>query len=231
MTSNDKATNKKGATRTSDDDASASSYDSCDVSDDNHLMTTDTLLYRILRNAKMDCFTEDLDDVFPFAEKYETMTGNRLRIQQSVLGKFCVYRCSSHIDCLFLVQFSKQHSDGKFVLPRMNANHSAVAWPNKNLDGRQLKKRCRQGKLREIVTRVLQTKEGLPVPKDIMKMASNKDLPYMVAWRASNGNELCQAKAYVMNFQLIIPYLDKMQKCILCPFWLVYKRDRGLQHH
>jgi hypothetical protein len=99
----------------------------------------------------------------------------------------------------------------------MNANHSAVARPNKALDGRQLKKRRRQGKLREIVTRVLQTKEGLPVPKDIMKTASNKeyneDLPYMVAWRAINGNELCQAKADVMNFQLIIPYLDEMRKC------------------
>jgi hypothetical protein len=55
----------------------------------------------------------------------------------------------------------------------MNANHSAMARPNKTPDGRQLKKRRRQGKLREIVTRVLQTKEGLPVPKDIMKMASN----------------------------------------------------------
>jgi hypothetical protein len=61
MTRNDKATNKKGTTRTSDDDASASSYYSCDVSDDNHQVTTDTTLYRILHNAKMDCFT-DLDD-------------------------------------------------------------------------------------------------------------------------------------------------------------------------
>jgi hypothetical protein len=185
MTSNDKATNKKGTTRTSDDDASASSYFSCDVSDDNHQMTTDTTLYRILHNAKMDCFM-DLDDVFPFIEKYKTMTGNRLRIQQSVLGKYRVYRCSSHIDCPLLVRFSKRHSDAKFVLSKMNANHSAVARSNKALDGRQLKKRRHEGKLGEIlVTRVLQTKEGRPVPKDIMKTASNKeyneDLPYMVA--------------------------------------------------
>jgi hypothetical protein len=77
----------------------------------------------------------------------------------------------------------------------MNANHSTVPRPNKALDGRQLTKR-RQGKLGEIVTRVLQTKDGLPVPKDIVKTASNKeyneDLPYMVAWRAINGNVLCQ---------------------------------------
>ena len=148
-------------------------------------MTTDTTLYRILHNAKMDCFM-DLDDVFPFIEKYKTMTGNRLRIQQSVLGKYRVYRCSSHIDCPLLVRFSKRHSDAKFVLSKMNANHSAVARSNKALDGRQLKKRRHEGKLGEIlVTRVLQTKEGRPVPKDIMKTASNKeyneDLPYMVA--------------------------------------------------
>ena len=35
----------------------------------------------------------------------------------------------------------------------------------------------------------------------------------MVAWRAINGNELRQAKADVMNFQLIIPYLDEIQTC------------------
>jgi hypothetical protein len=114
----------------------------------------------------------------------------------------------------------------------MNANLSAVARPNKALDGRQLKKRRRQGKLREIVTRVLQTKEGLPVPKDIMKKtASNKeyneDLPFMVAWRAINGNELCQAKADVMNFQLIIPYLDEMRKCN--PLSLVGGYTRGTE--
>ena len=208
-TSNGKATSGNGKA------TNKSSYYSCDVSDDKHQMTTDTTLYRILHSAKIDCF-KDLDDAFPFIEKYEMMTGNRLRIQQSVLGKYRVYRCCSHIDCPFLVRFSKRHSDGKFVLSRMNANHSTVPRPNKALDGRQLKKR-RQGKLGEIVTRVLQTKDGLPVPKDIVKTASNKeyneDLPYMVAWRAINGNVLRQAKADVMNFQLIIPYLDEMQKC------------------
>ena len=48
-------------------------------------------------------------------------------------------------------------------------------------------------------------------------MASNKDysedLPFMVAWRAINGNVLCQAKADVMNFQVIIPYLDERREC------------------
>jgi hypothetical protein len=84
------------------------------------------------------------------------------------------------------------------------------------VDGRRLKKRC-QGKLGEAVTRVLQTKEGLPMSKDIIKTASNKeynkDLQYMVAWHAINDNVPCQRKANVMNFQLIIPYLDEMRNC------------------
>jgi hypothetical protein len=42
------------------------------------------------------------------------------------------------------------------------------------MDGRQLKK-CWQGKLGKVVARVLQTKEGLPVPKDMIKTASNKE--------------------------------------------------------
>jgi hypothetical protein len=69
-------------------------------------MTTDTTLYYILHNAKMGCFM-NMDDVFSFIEKYKTMTGNRLQIQQSVLGKYRLNRCSSHIDCPYLVQFSK----------------------------------------------------------------------------------------------------------------------------
>ena len=84
------------------------------------------------------------------------------------------------------------------------------------MDDRQLKKR-RQGKLQEGVTRVLQTKKGLPAPKDVMKTASNKeynkDLSYMVAWRAINDSVLGRGKAGLMNFQLIIPYLNEMQRC------------------
>ncbi len=98
----------------------------------------------------------------------------------------------------------------------MNPKLSAVSRPNCAVSGRRLKKRC-QGKLGEVVTRVLQTKEGLPMPKDIIKTANNKeyneDLPFMVAWRAINDNVPRQRKADVMNFQLIIPYLVEMRKC------------------
>jgi hypothetical protein len=68
-----------------------------------------------------------------------------------------------------------------------------------------------------VVARGLQTKQGLIVPKEKMKTASNKeynkDLPYVVAWRVIHDNVLCQRKDGVMNFQLIILYLDEMRKC------------------
>ncbi|KAI2509096.1 MULE transposase domain [Fragilaria crotonensis] len=205
-----------GSTKERDDaDASSVKNGADDDACNSEQMMVDTTLYRIMHKAKIDCF-KDLDDAFPIIEKYETMTRNRLRIQQSVVDKFRVYRCTSHVACPFLVRFSRRHSDGKFVLSRMNPKHSKVLRPNCAVDGRQLKKR-RQGKLQEVVTRVLQTKEGLPVPKDVMKTASNKeyneDLPYMVAWRAINESALGKRKAGVMNFQLIIPYLDELKKC------------------
>ena len=64
------------------------------------------------------------------------------------------------------------------------------------VDGSQLKKRC-QGKVGEVVRRVLQAKEGLPVPKVIINTASNKEynkeqsttmrfVKRRLAWRTSS---------------------------------------------
>ena len=136
--------------------------------DDGSEMTGDTVLYRIVNSAKVDCFNK-LDDTSPIIKKYEAMTGNRLRIQQSIVDKFRVYRCTSHEACPFLVHFSKRPKDGKFILTKMNPKHGNVVRPNRAADGRQLKnKRC-QGKMEEVVLRVLQTKDGPPVPADIIK--------------------------------------------------------------
>ena len=145
------------------------------------------------------------------------MTRNRLRIQQSVVDKFRVYRCSSHIACPFLVQFSRRHSDGKFVLSRMNPKHSEVLRPNCAVDGRQLKKN-RQGKLQEqVVTRVTANERGISSAEGCHRTASNKgyneDLLYVVAWRTINDSVLGRRKAGLMNFQLKIPYLDEMRRC------------------
>jgi hypothetical protein len=166
------------------------------LSDDGSERTGDTVLYRITHRSKLDCFNK-LDDTSPIIEKYEAMTGNRLRIQQSIVDNFRIYRCTSHEACPFLVRFSKRPKDGKFILTKMNSKHSNVVRPNRAADGRQLKKR-RQGKMDEVVLRVLQTKDGPPVPADIIKTASNKeynkDCPYMAAWRAINHDIVRQKR-------------------------------------
>ena len=59
-------------------------------------------------------------------------------------------------------------------------------------------------------------REFRAVPRDIMKTTSqkeyNKDLLYKVAWRVINeDNAICQKKYGMMNFHLIILYLDKMR--------------------
>jgi hypothetical protein len=76
--------------------------------------------------------------------------------------------------------------------------HSNVCCPSWAADGRQLKKHC-QGNLGEVILRVLQTKEGVPVPRDITKTTSqkeyNKDLLYIVAWRVIiEDDAICQKK-------------------------------------
>ena len=112
--------------------------------DDGSEATNDTALYRIMHTAKVDCFNK-LEDTRRIIEKYEATTGNRLRIQQSVVDRFRVYRCTSHEACPFLVRFSKRKRGGKFYLTKMNPKHGLVVRPNRAADGRQLKKR-RQGK-------------------------------------------------------------------------------------
>ena len=106
---------------------------------ENRETPADTTFYRILHNDKIDSF-KDLDDVLPVVEKYETLTGNRLRIQQSVLDKYRVFRCCAHVQCPFMVRFSKRHSDGKFVLSRMNQKHNPVPRSSKCCFGRQATK-------------------------------------------------------------------------------------------
>jgi ribosomal protein L32 len=181
--------------------------------DDRSETTGDTALYRIMHSAKVDCF-DKLEDTSPIIEKYEATTGNRLRIQQSIVDRYRVYRCTSHEACPFLVRFSRS-KDGKFILTKMNPKHGLVVRPNRAADGRQLKKR-RQGKIDEMIVRVLETKDRPPVPADIIKTASNKeyneDLPYMAAWRALNQDVVRQKKTSVMNFQLIIPYVEELRK-------------------
>ena len=93
--------------------------------------------------------------------------------------------------------FSKRAKDEKFILTKMNPKHGLVVRPNRAADGRQLKKR-RQGKMDEVILRVLETKDRPPVPADIIKTATkkeyNEDLSYMAAWRALNHDVVRQKR-------------------------------------
>jgi hypothetical protein len=89
-----------------------------------------------------------------------------------------------------------------------------VLRPCRAADGRHLKKR-RQGRLDDVVVRVLETKDGIPTPGDVVKTAGTKNnmsVPYQVAYRTLNKDTMQQKKSSVKNFQLIVPYLEAMMK-------------------
>ena len=191
----------------------AQDCDSGDEAQDCDSGTTDTALYRIMEEKQSECF-KNLDEVTAIIDAYEARTGNRLRIQKSLKDKFRVYHCCVHVDCRFQVRFSRRRSDGLFVVSRLKPKHGSVQRPSRAADGRQLKKR-RQGRLDDVVVRVLRTKEGAPTPGDVVKTAGTKNnmsVPYQVAYRALNEDNLQQKKASVKNFQLIVPYLEEMKK-------------------
>jgi hypothetical protein len=165
----------------------------------------DTLFYRIVHNAKVDSF-QDLDDLAVFIEQYELQSSNRLRIQQSVAGKFRLYTCCSHVKCPFRLRFvSKSNIGGRYILTTSNLKHSTTVKTNLAADGRQLKRRRQGEMMNEILKRVRATKEGPPVPADVIKTASNREynekLPYMAA------------QANIRSFELIIPYLKELKRC------------------
>jgi hypothetical protein len=201
------ATTVSSLKQDSDFDATGDEAQDCDSG------TTDTALYRIMEEKQSECFN-NLDEVTAIINAYKARTGNRLRIQKSLKDKFRVYHCCVYVDCRFQVRFSRRRSDGLFVISRLKPKHSSVQCPSHAADGRQLKKR-RQGRLDDVVVRVLRTKEGAPMPGDIVKTAGTKNnmsVPYQVAYCALNDDNLQQKKASVKNFQLIVPYLEEMRK-------------------
>ena len=128
--------------------------------------------------AKVESF-KDLDDVNVIIDAYESLSGNRLRIEKSQKDKYRVYQCCLHVGCPFQVRFSKQRADDMYVLSVLKTKHSTVARPNRAVDGRRLKKR-QQDRLDAVMVRVLQTKErGDPTPGDIMKTAGGKSTSLM----------------------------------------------------
>jgi hypothetical protein len=183
---------------------------------DQNSASTDTVMYQIMDDMKLDGFKE-LVDVNVIIEEYQKRTGNRLRIQKSKKDKFRVYRCCEHVNCTFQVRFSRRRSDGYFVLAtsQEKSMHSTDHIPPKVKGDRKFKKR-RKGMLKDVIVRVLETKDGAPTPGDIMKTAKSKnnntDIHYNIAWRALNEDTLQGKTASLKNFELIVPYLEEMTK-------------------
>ena len=92
--------------------------------------------------------------------------------------------------CTFQVRFSRRQSDGLFVLSKLSTKHSGVRRSSWCADGRHQKQR-RNVRLDDVVERVLQIKEGIPVPGDVIKTSAsmnNTQVQYMVARRALNDD-------------------------------------------
>jgi hypothetical protein len=68
----------------------------------------------------------DMEHMDPLVETYEQTFGNHLQTKRSVNGKFRVYQCREHIDCLFEIRFSRCSFDGMHVIFRMKTHHAAV---------------------------------------------------------------------------------------------------------
>jgi hypothetical protein len=188
---------REGTTTTS----TISTTASMNLDTDNDTRTTDTALYRIMEEKQLEFF-KDLNDVDVIIESYESQTGNRLRIQKSLKDKFRVYHCCVHVDCPFQVRFSKRRSDGLYAVKTLKSKHSTVLRPSRAADGRHLKKR-RKGRLDDVVVRVMETKDGIPTPGDVVKTAGTKNnmmVPYQVAYRALNKDTMQQKKQVSRTF-------------------------------
>jgi hypothetical protein len=130
-------------------------------------------------------------------------------IKRSERNSFCLYICREHIDCTFQIFIGKRQDDGMFLVKRVVAEHSGDLRQPRAADGRRHKKR-RASRLKDmIVNKVRNTKKETPVPADVIKTEARHSgviVSYINTWRA-----LCvQSK----NFELIVPYLEQVEKAI-----------------
>ena len=191
--------------------------------------SSDTLLYDILKEANVECFST-LEDAIPFIEAYEVRSGNHLRVQRSLTDKFKQYQCREHVNCPFQVLISRRRSDGMFCVSKVKSKHSDVRRPARAADGRQWKTR-RHAKLDGVIGQVVSTKQGVPVPGDVVKTAATKSgmvIDYMTAYRALTHETSAERRATIKNFEMIIPFLEAMKSCNLDSV-IGYTRDSAMQ--
>jgi hypothetical protein len=66
----------------------------------------------------------DLDNVGPVIEAYEKKSGNRLSIEHSLIGDFCLYFCKEHVNCTFQIHIGRHRLDGAYVVKRNITYHT-----------------------------------------------------------------------------------------------------------
>jgi hypothetical protein len=156
-----------------------------------------------------------LDDVGPVIEAYEKKLGNRLCIQRSLIGEFCLYVCKEHVNCTFQIYIGRRQLDGAYAVKRNITYHSVQRCKPRARDGRQRKKR-RAGKLDNMIVQVVQTKKHRPTPADVIKTAASSDgkvITNMPASCCSLNNQSCaQLRQSSKNFELLPGYLKAMKR-------------------
>ena len=81
-------------------------------------------------------------------------------------------------------------------------------------DGRHHKIR-RAYRLNNMIVKVRKTKKEPPVPADVIKTAathSGEIVLYVTAWRALQHKSVAELRVQSKNFELIVPYLEKLEK-------------------
>ena len=174
----------------------------------------DHVFEEILKERQVEVFNT-LDDVEPFIEEYENISGNRLSVLRSLRNVYRHYVCKEHLNCTFQILIGKRRGDGLYTVKRIQNSHSGERRSARASDGRQWKKR-RVGKLDNMIIQVIKTKKERPTPADIVKTAATQCgevIPYMTAYRALNHESRAQTNAQLKNYELIIPYLEALKKC------------------
>jgi len=157
---------------------------------------------------------QDLSEVARFVQRYETRTGNTLRITCSRRGTLKRYKCVEHIGCTFFMHFGTRRRDGVLMLKTMESKHLGPCRPARDLRNRRWKRR-RKNLCQEYIQLTGKTHSKSICPADVIKTAAtmgNEDVPYMAAYRDMKLNDRTAATTLKSSFRLIEPYVAKFQE-------------------
>ena len=83
----------------------------------------DHVFEEILKERQVEVFNT-LDDVEPFIEEYENISGNRLSVLRSLRNVYRHYVCKEHLNCTFQILIGKRRGDGLYTVKRIQNSHS-----------------------------------------------------------------------------------------------------------